>query len=210
MIFKGVKFGMILQLALGPITLFILNVAISSGFTTAIQGVLGVTIVDGLFVLAALLGIGALLNKNENIKKRLSIGGAIIMMVFGLNIILSSFGINLIPNLNFNSVGSEHAFIKAIILTSANPMTILFWAGVFSTKVVEENMSKKDMYLFGLGAVITTPFSLTLISIFGSTIKVFINNDILLILNIAVGLLLMAFAIKLLVSNTTKSNKLSY
>ena len=48
MIAKGFRFGLLLQFALGPMTLLIFQIAVASGFAVAIQGVVGVTLVDGL------------------------------------------------------------------------------------------------------------------------------------------------------------------
>lgn len=70
MIIKGFRFGMILQLAVGPVCLFIFQTAVSSGALIAFLGVAGVSVVDAAFIIAAIFGLGAILNKkNEQIKK---------------------------------------------------------------------------------------------------------------------------------------------
>ena len=48
---------MLLQIAIGPVCLLILQTAISSGFATAESGVLAVALVDALFIFAAIWGI---------------------------------------------------------------------------------------------------------------------------------------------------------
>ncbi|WP_409228747.1 LysE family transporter, partial [Gudongella sp. SC589] len=68
-IFSGFRFGMILQLAIGPISLLVLQTAITRGLSQAMLGVLGVTLVDAVFVIAAILGLGAVINKNKNAKR---------------------------------------------------------------------------------------------------------------------------------------------
>jgi len=82
------------------------------------------------------------------------------------------------------------------MLTLSNPLTILFWVGVFSTKLSEANMNRKDMYCFGLGAVLATISFLTLVSITGIFVNNFLNPDVLKILNIIVGLVLIYFGLK--------------
>ncbi|WML33283.1 LysE family transporter [Clostridium sp. OS1-26] len=197
MIFKGFRFGMLLQIAVGPICLFIFQTAASSGFLTAETGVLGVTIIDGLYILAAIFGIGTILNKHEKAKEMIKYFGAFILIIFGTSNVVGVWGISLIPSLNFLSKQSmEGVFLKTLILTLSNPLTILFWAGVFSTKISEENMQQKNMYSFGLGAVLSTLFFLTAISISGSFINNFLESSVLNSLNIIVGLVLIAFGIK--------------
>ena len=196
MIIKGFRFGILLQLAVGPICLFIFQTAASSGFFAAETGVLGVSIIDCLYIIAAILGMGTVLNKYEKGKRLIKYFGAIVLIVFGLSNIVGSFGIKILPSLNFASNQSgENVFLKTMLLTISNPLTILFWAGVFSTKISQENMDKKNMYLFGLGAVLSTVLFLTLISILGSCISNFLDIEFINVLNIIVGLLLVAFGI---------------
>lgn len=197
MIFKGFKFGMLLQLAAGPVCLFIFNTAISSGFLFSEFGVLGVVFTDALFILLAILGVGKILEKSKRIKQFISCFGGGILIVFGLSFILSSFGISILPNINLlKEVTSKNIFLKAVILTGSNPLGIIFWAGVFSTKIIEENITKKNVYFFGIGACLSTLFFLTLVALGGSLVTNFLPENIITILNIAVGMILIVFGLK--------------
>jgi len=197
MLIKGFCFGMILQIAVGPLCLFIFQTAVTSGFFTAMVGVLGVALVDAVYILAAIFGIGVLLNKYKNLKKVFRYLGSIVLIVFGTSIIFDAFGFSLIPDLNFLSKQSmENVFLKVLMLTLSNPLTILFWVGVFSTRLSEVNMSRKDMYCFGLGAVLATISFLTLVSITGTFVNNLLNPEVLKILNIIVGLVLIYFGLK--------------
>lgn len=195
MIWKGFRFGMFLQIAVGPICLFIFQTAATSGFVAAEVGILGVVIVDFLFILAAMFGIGAILNKYKKAKQMIHYFGAVVLIVFGLSNIVGFFDVSLMPSLE---QGTGSVFWKTVVLTVSNPLTILFWAGVFSTKIVEENITQQDLYSFGLGAVLSTLFFLTMISILGSFLTIFLAPFILKVLNLIVGLVLVGFGIKTL------------
>lgn len=196
MTFKGFKFGMLLQFAIGPVCLFIFQMASLNGFYIGEVAVLGVTLVDGLFIIVAILGVATIIDKN-NIKVCLKIFGAIILIIFGLSIILNQFNINFIPSLKIHdTVNSANAFINAIIITSSNPLTIIFWGGIFSTKVIEENVKRKDICQFGFGALLSTIFFLSLINLIGSFTKMFLPTNAIQILNIIIGFLLIYFGIK--------------
>ena len=197
MVLKGFRFGMILQIAVGPICLFIFQTAISSGFFIAMIGVLGIAIIDASYILAAIFGIGMIMCKYKNVKKVIKYFGALVLVVFGLSIILNIFGISFIPSLNFSTKQSmDSVFLKVLVLTLSNPLTILFWIGVFSTKLSEENMNQKDMCYFGLGAVISTVFFLSIVSLSGSFMNNFLNSIALNIINFIVGLVLISFGVK--------------
>lgn len=68
MIIKGFKFGMLLQIAVGPICLFVFQTAAAHGFTSAMSGVIGVTLIDALYILAAICGLGTLIEHYKNFK----------------------------------------------------------------------------------------------------------------------------------------------
>lgn len=199
MILNGFKFGMMLQFAIGPICIFIFQTASLKGFYTAETGVLGVTLIDGLFILAAIFGISSLIQR-KNIKFTLKILGAATLFIFGLSTILSQFSINFLPSLSIqNSLNKNNIFFNSIILTASNPITIIFWSGVFLTKITEKNIKKLDIYLFGLGSILSTLFFLTIIASLGNFANYFFPNIIIQLLNIAVGLLLIYFSIKMLI-----------
>ena len=197
MIHKGFRFGMLLQIAVGPVCLFIFQTAIASGFLAAESGVLGVVLVDTLYILLAILGVGTLLDKFDKTRIILKYFGAVVLVIFGLSNILGVFGISFLPGLSL-AYGheSDNVFMKVLLLTLSNPLTILFWAGVFSTKLTEEKMNRVEIHLFGSGAILSTAFFLSLVAFAGSLINTFISNAIINTLNMLVGIVLIIFGIK--------------
>ena len=128
--------------------------------------------------------------------------GAAVLIVFGLSNIAGVFGLSIIPSFDFLSQQSaDTVFWKTLVLTLSNPLTILFWAGVFSTKLVEENMKQKDIYSFGVGAVLSTFIFLTFVSILGSFLTIFLAPVALKVLNLIVGFVLVFFGIRTTVKN---------
>lgn len=201
MIVKGFRFGMILQLAIGPVSVYVFQTVIKYGFSKGFESVLGVVFADALFILLAILGLGTILKKSEKRKKLLNTAGSIIMLFFGVSMILAVFGTSLMPNfLSANYFEQKNVFLMSMLLTSSNPLTILFWAGVFSNKVANENLSEKEVYYFGLGAVLATLFFLTFIAFVGSVFGIFISDDIIKILNVVIGLFIMYVSIRSLFS----------
>jgi threonine/homoserine/homoserine lactone efflux protein len=205
-IFKGFKFGMLLQMALGPVSIFIFNMANNNGFIQAEMSVLAVTIVDALYIFLAVLGITSLLEKDK-VKVAFKIFSAIILGAFGVNIIFGVFGIEIMQSISLikssRGNGLGQAFALGFIMTASNPLTILFWTGIFGFKISEDQMNKKDLMLFGLGAVIPTFICQTFISVIGIITRNFFSFIIIDTLNIVVGIALIYFAIKLLKKKET-------
>ena len=197
-IFKGFKFGLLLQIAIGPVCFFIFQLAVINGFFVAMIGILAVAIVDGLFIFGAIKGIAALL-ESRKMQTVLKYFGSFILMIFGLSTILSQFDINFLPALNAQNVsGAHNAFIQAAIITVSNPLTIIFWAGVFSAKILEENLGQQEVYFFGFGAVLTTLSFLSFIALIGTFSMTFLSAIAIQALNIFVGCILIYFGIRIL------------
>ena len=203
MIIQGLRFGMMLQFAIGPVCIFIFQAASAAGFYPAETGVLGVVLVDGLYILASIVGLGALIARYPGMKTALKIFGAIVLIVFGASTLLNTLGISFLPSLQFSSSAAPGGmFWRTALLTLSNPLTIIFWAGVFSSRIAKGSMSRSDMYSFGAGAVLSTLLFLTLIALLGSLSGAFLPEAAIKLLNIVVGLLLIAFGLKTALNKT--------
>ena len=195
----GLKFGMLLQIAVGPMCLMVFNTAQNTGFLVALSLVLAIALVDAFYILLASLGISKLL-ENKKVERAVLLIGFVVLILFGLNIILNVFGINIIPGLNIKP-SSSNAFIQGIVLTLSNPITIVFWGSVLTTKLIEEKYSKKELFVFSTGLVSATLIFLTMVAILGTVLSNFIPSIVSNILNIIVGIIIIGFGIKILLKN---------
>jgi threonine/homoserine/homoserine lactone efflux protein len=194
---KGFRFGALLQAAVGPVCLFIFQTAASSGFWAAEAAVLGVTLADLFYVTAAILGIGALIERSSSARNIFKYLGAAVIILFGISSILGSFEINIIPGYGtLTGTNSESAFIKALLLTLSSPLTIVFWAGVFSAKAASGEMSGKEVSYFGFGAILSTLVFMTMTAMAGTLTGSFLPSSVILMLNILVGLVLIFIGIR--------------
>lgn len=201
----GLKFGLLLQFAVGPMCLMVFNTAQNSGLLVALSLVLAIALVDAFYIVLASLGASNLLKKN-NIKNAVKIIGSVVLIFFGINIILNIFGINIIPGLNLKP-NSSNAFIQGLVLTLSNPITIVFWGSVLTTKIIEENFKKKELIIFSIGLVSATLFFLSIVAILGMILSNFIPDIISKILNLIVGILIIGFGIKLLFKKEEANEK---
>lgn len=200
MLLQGLKFGLLLQIAVGPVCLMVFNTASSQGWLVGIIMALAVTIVDALYIALAALGISSMLAK-DHIKNTVKICGCIILILFGVNSILGSMQVSILPNISlFSSNSTQSAFMQGLLLTLSNPLTIVFWGGVFSAQIVEKNLNRKELLYFAIGCICSTISFLSFISILGSVVHEFISTESIKLLNIAIGLLLIYFGIRLVKS----------
>jgi len=203
MFIDGFKFGMMLQFAIGPVCLYILNVSLSGSLSAALSGMVGVTLVDGLFVMLAFFGIGNLVNQSDKATRILRYVGGSILIIFGMIMLYSTVKSYMYNRLSheanyFSSyhVSAGRAFVSATLLTLSSPLTIVFWGGVFATKITNEKLSRKQLYIFGLGAVSSTIFSLTFVALIASRLAFVFNPISILILNSLVAILLVGYGVR--------------
>lgn len=204
MILKGIRFGMLLQLAVGPLCLMVFNTSSSYGFIMAMVLVMSIVLVDSLYIVLAGFGISAIINK-DSVKQVFKLFGCIVLAFFGINIITSSLGFSLLPQLSFLSdMSNKKIFIQGLVLTASNPLTIIFWSGVFTTQIVDNQYNKKQLILFGTGCALSTLIFLSLIAFLGTVFSGFLPENIIKILNIIVGVFLVIFGIRLLLKKDKK------
>lgn len=194
--FEGLKFGMLLQFAIGPMCLMVFNTAKNTNFFHAFCLVLAIALADAIYIILAGVGTTKLLKK-DGIKKFVKIVGAMVLILFGFNIILSVWGISLIPAFSITA-NARNIFIQGLIMTLSNPLTIVFWGSILTNKIIEDNLGKSDLVFFSTGLVSATVFFMTCIAILGTILKSFIPTSVSMLMNLVVGILIVYFGIKML------------
>ena len=193
---KGLMTGLVLQLAIGPVFIFIVNTAIQGGLESGMAAVAAVTIVDYLYIALAVSGIGKLLERQKK-KHILTLLSSAVLIFFGALMIKRGFSYfytySGTAGMNYGAVKS---FISAFILTISSPLTIVFWAGVFTAKAAEYSLGKRKLIVFGLSAGLATLIFLGISVVLFSIIRAMVPVNIIQALNILVGVILIGYGIR--------------
>ncbi len=189
---NGLLIGLFLQLAIGPVFFFIINLVLQKTIFDGIAGVFAVTIVDYLYITLAILGVGKILKKKK-FKKMFGIISSIILMIFGFFIIKSAISNHLIDAVVISSESIISSFLSVFVITISSPLTIIFFTGIFTAKAVEYKYTKKQLYLFGF-SVGSATFIFMLSSVFlFFFLKQTIPTEVIQFLNLIVGLILIVY-----------------
>jgi threonine/homoserine/homoserine lactone efflux protein len=198
MIAKGFLFGMMLQLAVGPVCLYVFRVSAESGVLGGFAAVAAVCIVDAVYIICAILGVTGW-STRRTFRGLFRYIGPMILIVFALDIIASIAGVSFIPHPNFMSASRVSGpFLSAFVLTASNPLTILFWAGVFSDRIVRVKNSSRQVILFSAGCVLATLVFMGIVALAGSCAGVFLPEIVLKIMSVVVACALLFFAIRMI------------
>ncbi len=98
MILKGLKFGMLLQLSIGPMCLMVFQTSSTNGFLSSLNLVVAIALIDACYIGLSGIGIATVLRR-EGIQAVMKIFGCIILILFGLNTLSGSFDIAILPSL---------------------------------------------------------------------------------------------------------------
>ena len=192
---NGLLTGLFLQLALGPVFFYIFGITVDSNYINGLSGILAVTIVDYLYIVLSLIGIGRLLQKDK-IKKIFGSVSSVILMLFGLMMLYKGLVfINDAGHAGSVAWTPVNSFTSCFILTVSSPLTIVFWTSAFSAKAIEKNYEKKHLVIFGIGTGLSTFLFLSLSMMILSLVKSTIPGLIVQILNCMVGFVLIYYGI---------------
>ncbi|MBP2100277.1 LysE family translocator [Enterococcus rivorum] len=190
LLFKGFRYGMILQLAIGPVCLYTFQISNTYGMEKGLQIALAVTLADSLFIILSLFGIGKIL-ENATLKNVFTKLASAILIIFGCMTIYNSF-----KTIQVIEKEQVNFFMRGFLLTISNPLTILFWSSFFGVECAENDWDKKEVTIFSFGCILATLFFLSLISFFGTLTSHFLSSSAIQAMNFIVGFVIVAFGIK--------------
>lgn len=190
---NGLSTGLLLQIAIGPVFFFILNLAMQGTVGDGLSAAAAVTVVDYFYIFLAVAGVGKLL-ENDKAKKVLGSVSSFVLIIFGLLMLYSSMNSG-----SLNSAGLHPhtdywtSFLSAFLLTISSPLTIVFWTSLFAAKAIEKEYTKKELVAFGAAAGFATLLFLGCAVVIFSMLKTSIPPSTVKAFNIVVGIVLIIY-----------------
>ncbi|NTW55937.1 MAG: LysE family transporter [Chlorobiaceae bacterium] len=192
---NGFSTGFLLQFALGPVFFFVLDTALRRTMSDGFTAVAGVAVGDYFYIFLAACGVGVLL-KNTKIHTISAFLGALILVIFGSYTALHAL-FDPVPSAVVNSVMPDNcsSFISAFALTVSNPLTIVFWTGLFTSKAFEHGYTRNSLAIFGFSAGLATPVFLAAAVLCIEMLKGSVSPAITEDLHVLVGAVLAGYGI---------------
>lgn len=201
---KGLRFGMMLQLAVGPVCLLVVNAAANQGLLSAMSVVIAVTLVDTLYLTLSTLGVSAVLRRPSVYRNVQWIGG-LVLAFFGLDFIGGALGFSILPGFS-SLVGNAEGraiWLQGLLVTLSNPLTIVFWGSVLTEQISREHWHGGRLALFSIGCISATIVFLSGVAIAGTYTGALLPVNVIRWLNALVGLALVVFGLRMIVRKTT-------
>ena len=187
--------GLILQIAVGPITFFIINIVIQRTLLDGFFAILGAALADYCYITLSIIGIAKLL-ENVRIKKTLGFISSLVLILFGFYIITGALrNIQVNVGITNNLQDLTRSFISTFMLTLSNPLTIIFWTSIFTARSIEYSLNRKELIIFGFAAGLAVFLFLGTIVLIISIFKYSIPVAAVRLANILVGLILITYGL---------------
>ena len=190
----GFLTGLILQIAIGPVYFFILNLALAGSLADAYAGIGAAVLVDYLYITLAILGVGKAL-ESHRIKTILGFIGAVVLCIFGWVMIMDTFTGRMGYEFVSKSINPVSSFISTLLLTISSPLTIVFWTGVFASRAVQKDYSGKELIPFGIAAGLASLVFLGISIPLLYSFKFSLPGNLTHYLNVAIGGILILYGV---------------
>ena len=125
----------------------------------------------------------------EAIRKLVLIAGACVLIYFGISYFLKSG-----DAIDSVKMEGRNSFLHGIKLTMTNPLTIIFWSGMFGSLIASGTLAGAGNILFySLGCISSTILFLSMVSIGGKYASKLLNQRFIRVMSYGVGLFLIFF-----------------
>ncbi|MDO1445930.1 LysE family translocator [Rhodocytophaga aerolata] len=196
-LFKGILFGLLLAILIGPVFFALIQTSIRKGFRSGVLLSLGISLSDTLYILICYIGFTQLF-EHEQFKESLAMIGGLIMFMFGISAILKPISSKADILIEPKKPGTFRYVFKGFALNAINPFVILFWVGVMSMVTVQEKLEGIHIFLFFLGTILTVFCTDISKAYVAHKLSKYLTQTFLIWMNRAVGMALVGFGCRLI------------
>lgn len=126
---KGLAFGFVLAATVGPMWVLCFRRTVAQGALIGFVSGMGIAVADGIYGAIAAFGLTAISGILLRYSFWIGLIGSIFLLYLGVRTLLSKPEIN---NKSEPVIGYSSAFLTTLVLTLANPPTILAFAAIFA------------------------------------------------------------------------------
>jgi len=189
-----VLLGLSLAAPIGPVNAAQLDRGIKYGFFHAWLVGVGAVLADGVYMLLVYLGLVSFIN-TPMIQTFLWLFGCFVLLYTGVESIVSAGKINLHNSRKQESV--YKAFFSGFIMSITNPLTILFWLGIYGSVLAKTASTSTTSELMIYSAAIFCGLLLwdVTMATISSGFRRILTSRLLIVISIISGLSLIGFGI---------------
>jgi threonine/homoserine/homoserine lactone efflux protein len=198
-IIKGIGFGLLIAVLLGPVFFALIQTSITKGFGAGAGMAVGIVLSDAFCVAISFLGLMQVVQGPVALRW-IGIIGGLFMLIYGIVLLLSRKvqreAVHL-PDVNTGLVFGG-SLAKGFLLNILNPFVIVYWLGVSSFVSSMPELDKTDKLWFFAGTLGTILATDLLKSWGAKKLRHYVTRQVILWLNRISGSVLLLFGVKIL------------
>jgi len=193
---------------IGPVSFSLVQTSVESGFISGIFMAIGISLSDLTYVILSYLGVTQLV-QHDSYSFYPALFGGLILITFGVISFLKGRYRGNINQTKNNNKNFFKQIIKGFLINGFNPFAFIFWIGAMSLATVEYCYSGSQLRIFFVVVLITVFTTDVTKSYLSNKLRQIINQRFVKVMNSIVGVVLIAFGIRLIYLALTQSISLS-
>ncbi|MEI4771804.1 LysE family transporter [Psychrobacillus sp. FJAT-51614] len=194
-IFTYILLGISLAAPVGPVNAGQLDTGIKNGFFHALVFGFGALTADILYMIMVYFGIGQFID-SPYIKILLWTFGCFVLTYTGFEnlLTLNKIKINMSAG---KRIRLRQALLSGFLISLLNPLTILFWLGIYGSVLAQTSESLQDnqLIIFSLAIIVGVILWDTIIAFLSSTARKYLSTRFLIIISLLSSFSMIAFGI---------------
>lgn len=186
--------GLSLAAPIGPVNAAQLDRGIKHGFLHAWLVGVGAVIADGIYMLAVYMGLVTFID-TPIVQTFLWLFGCFVLIYTGIESLISAQSIQIEQKRNKEPL--YKAFFSGFVMSISNPLTILFWLGIYGSILAKTAASSTKIELVQYSAAIFIGlllWDITMATI-ASSFRKLLNSHLLITISVVSGISLIGFGV---------------
>ncbi len=197
LVVSGIGLGIALSFLTGPVFFALIKTSIEKGFLAGVALASGVVLSDAIYVAITLFGT-SLIDLETKYHMQIGILGSAFLLFIGFYYVFKKVKFNYQTN-QLPSIKHAGYFLKGFLMCMLNPFILLYWVSVTSgVYTLKGHLEKNDLIVF-FGTILIVLFGMDVLkAYYANKLRSKIKSTYIVKLNRVAGILIIAFALKLI------------
>jgi threonine/homoserine/homoserine lactone efflux protein len=195
-VLKGILFGLILTVTVGPVFFKLIQTSIRKGFLFGLFMAIGISLADSIYAFAAYFGLAQFADQSS-FKFYMALVGGIILIGYGISTLFKAVHPPVPDNEQDHKTLITEIF-TGLIINGLNPFVLLFWIGVIGVATIEYEMEHNEIIIF-LISILATVFTTDLLkALVAHRLRRFVSFTLWKKISKVIGMALFLFGLRLI------------
>jgi threonine/homoserine/homoserine lactone efflux protein len=189
--FKGLAFGFVLAATVGPMWVLCLRRTLAFGAATGLASGMGIAVADGFYGAVAAFGLTAISGILLQYRFGIGLGGVAFLLYLGVKTLLARPAVG---DETSRPTGLAQAFASTLLLTLANPPTILAFAAIFAGLGLAARVDYAAAAMVTAAVFLGSASWWLLLAAFAGRLRAQLGSGLLRGINLVSGITILGFA----------------